>query len=146
MRSSPPRPRPVALLLFGLNSNPYPVMSPSVIARLSRFLIALALAGSIGLHWAFLQSVAWVGMVISYSEDATFTEALVKTFDGRHPCSLCKKIAQSNQTEKKPECRPEWQKFEFSYTPVAFVFRAPSHYWKTPPPDFAAELLNSTQQ
>jgi hypothetical protein len=102
----------------------------------------MALAGSIGLHWAFLQSVAWVGMVISYSENATLTEALVKTFDGRHPCSLCKRIAQSNQTEKKPEYSNELQKFEFSYTPVAFVFRAPSLYWNVPRRDFAAELLN----
>ena len=115
-----------------------------MIARLSRFLIVLALAGSIGLHWAFLQSVAWVGMMINYSEDASFTEALVKTFDGRHPCSLCKRIAQSNRAEKKPEYRSEWQKFEFSYSPVAFVFCAPSHYWNSPRPDFAAELLNFT--
>ena len=60
----------------------------SVIARFPRFLIVLALAGSIGLHWAFLQSVAWDGMVISYSEDAPLSEALAKTFDGRHPCFL----------------------------------------------------------
>jgi len=114
-----------------------------VIARLSRFLIVLALAGSIGLHWAFLQSVAWVGMVISYSEDATLTEALVKTFDGRHPCSLCKHIAKNKQTEKKPEFRPEWRKLEFSYSPVAFVFRAPSHFWEMQLPNLAADLLNS---
>jgi hypothetical protein len=104
----------------------------------------MALAGSIGLHWAFLQSVAWVSMVISYSEHATLAEALVKTFDGRHPCSLCKRIAQSNQTEKKPEYSNELQKFEFSYAPVAFVFRAPSLYWKMPRGDFAAESLNFT--
>ena len=116
----------------------------AVIARLSRFLIVLALAGSIGLHWAFLQSVAWVSMVISYSEDATLTEALVKTFDGRHPCSLCKRIAQSNQTEKKSEYSNELQKFEYPYTPVAFVFRAPSFYWNVPRRDFAAKLLNIT--
>jgi hypothetical protein len=83
-------------------------------------------------------------MVISYSEHSTLTEALVKTFDGRHPCSLCKRIAQSNQTEKKPEYSNELQKFEFSYAPVAFVFRAPSLYWNMPRRDFAAESLNFT--
>jgi hypothetical protein len=114
-----------------------------VIARLSRSLIVLALAGSIGLHWAFLQSVAWVGMVISYSEDTTLTQALVKTFDGRHPCSLCKEIAQHKQAEKKPESRPDWKKFEFSYSPVAFIFQAPSSFWEMRRPDSAADLLNS---
>jgi hypothetical protein len=114
-----------------------------VIARLSRFLIVLALAGSIGLHWAFLQSVAWVGMVITYSGDAPLTEALAKTFDGQHPCSLCKEIALNKDAEKKPEYRPEWKKFEFSYSPAAFVFRAPSHFWEAGCPDPTAERLNS---
>jgi hypothetical protein len=95
----------------------------------------LALAGSIGLHWAFLQSVAWVGMVLSYSENASLTEALVKTFDGRHPCPLCKQIAQSKQTEKKPEFRSESKKFEFSYSRVAFVCEPPMHFWETRYPD-----------
>ena len=113
-----------------------------MIARFSRFLIVLALAGSIGLHWAFLQSVAWVGMVISYSEDAPLSEALAKTFDGQHPCSLCKEIARSKRAEKKPEYRPEWKKFEFSYAAVSFVFQAPSHYWQMRPLDSAAERLN----
>ena len=41
-----------------------------MLSRLPKFLVALALAGSIGLHLAVFQSVAWVGMVISYSQQA----------------------------------------------------------------------------
>jgi hypothetical protein len=82
-------------------------------------------------------------MVISYSENAPLTVALAKTFDGRHPCSLCKEIAQNKETEKKPELRPELKKFEFSYSRVAFVFRGPSHFWDTGCPDSTAERLNS---
>jgi hypothetical protein len=116
----------------------------AVIVRLSRFFIVLALAGSIGLHWAFLQSVAWVGMVISYSESAPLSEALAKTFDGRHPCSLCKEIAHGKAADKKPEYRPEWKKFEFSYSAaVSFVFRAPAHFWQMRPLETTAERLNS---
>ena len=72
-------------------------------SRLPKFLLALALAGSIGLHWGLLQSVAWMGMVVSYSHDAPLREALVKTFDGQHPCNLCKQISDGKKSEKKGE-------------------------------------------
>jgi hypothetical protein len=72
-----------------------------VLKKLPRILIALALASSIGLHWAFLQVVAWTGMVISYSQDGTVTEAVVKTFDGKHPCCLCKQIDAGKKSERK---------------------------------------------
>jgi hypothetical protein len=68
-----------------------------VFARLPKLAVITALAGSIGLHWGFFQSVAWVGMVINYSHDAPLPEALVKTFDGKHPCCLCKEIAKGKQ-------------------------------------------------
>jgi hypothetical protein len=57
-----------------------------VLTRLSKLVLALALAGSIGLHWAFLQAVAWTGMVASYACILPISEALQKTFDGKHPC------------------------------------------------------------
>jgi len=57
-----------------------------VLTRLSKLVLALALASSIGLHWAFLQAVAWMGMVASYARVLPISEALQKTFDGKHPC------------------------------------------------------------
>lgn len=112
--------------------------------RLPRFLLVLALASSIGLHWAFLQSVAWVGMIASYSRNATLGEAVVKTFDGQHPCKLCKKIASSSQSERKAEYGLELKKFEFPYAAVAFIFRGPSLYWEVRAGNNAAKLLNRT--
>ncbi len=50
----------------------------------------LGLVLSLGLHWTVLQSAAWVGMVVAYAKSATLSEALEKTFDGAHPCRLCK--------------------------------------------------------
>src|SRR5581483_1507316 len=84
----------------------------NVISKLPKFLVALALAGSIGLHWAFFQSVAWVGMVISYSQQAPLTEALSQTFDGKHPCSLCNKIAEAKKGQHKSERQFEAKKLE----------------------------------
>ena len=70
---------------------------------LVRSITVLVLILSLGLQWALLQTVAWTGMIISYSRDASFTEAVSKTFDGQHPCPLCKVIKQSRAAEKKQE-------------------------------------------
>jgi hypothetical protein len=64
-----------------------------------RACIMLALVLSLGLHWTVLQSAAWVGMVVAYSKDASFGEALEKTFDGEHPCPLCKIVETGSQTD-----------------------------------------------
>ena len=42
-------------------------------------------------------------MIVSYSRDASFAEAVSKTFDGKHPCSLCKVIQQGRAEEKKQD-------------------------------------------
>ena len=84
--------------------------------RLPKLAIVAALACSIGLHWGFLQSVAWVGMVVNYSQDGTVGEAFAKTFDGKHPCALCKAIAAGKKSEKKSEFPVAGKKFEFSYS------------------------------
>ncbi len=96
---------------------------------LSRLAIVTALAFSIGLHWTFLQSMAWVGMVVSYTHAEGVTAALEKTFDGKHPCALCKAIAEGKQAEKKAEFPPAGKKFEFFYSPPVFVFSAPVFNW-----------------
>jgi hypothetical protein len=42
-------------------------------------------------------------MAISYSQSAPFREALVKTFDGNHPCGVCKFVAESKKSQDKQE-------------------------------------------
>jgi len=66
-------------------------------------MLVVTLTLSIGFHWALLQTVAWTGMIIKYSHDGSFTEAVSKTFDGKHPCCLCKMIQQGRGAEKKQE-------------------------------------------
>jgi hypothetical protein len=89
-----------------------------------RFATVLVLVLSLGLHWAFLQSVAWVGMIVSYSHDASLAEAVSKTFDGKHPCCLCKMIqkgrADEKQQEQKQKIKPG------SKLDVALVWRNPA--------------------
>jgi hypothetical protein len=115
-----------------------------VTSLLPKIALVAALASSIGLHWGFLQTVAWVGMVVNYSQEAPFKDAVVMTFDGKHPCSLCKQIAQGKRSEKKSEFPPASKKFEFSYSVPAFVFTAPSGYWEVRWPDDSAPLVALT--
>jgi len=69
--------------------------------RTGRIIAVLLLVLSLGLHWALLQSVAWVSMVVRYSQNDSLKVALVKTFDGQHPCSLCKVIEQARGEERR---------------------------------------------
>jgi len=58
--------------------------------RLAKTLALFAAIQILGGHWMALQSVAWLTMVIDYSKQTTLGDALEKTFDGAHPCALCK--------------------------------------------------------
>ena len=83
-------------------------------------------------------------MVISYSQNASLTEALEKTFDGKHPCQLCKKIADSKRSEKKSDSDLDLKKFEFSFVESLFVFSAPAFLdGQTPANDSALALVQT---
>ncbi len=69
--------------------------------RSCRLVILLGLVLSLGLHWTLLQSVAWMGMVVSYSQQKGLAEALEMTFDGLHPCALCKAVENGSDTSSK---------------------------------------------
>lgn len=103
-----------------------------MLSQLPRFLIIVALAGSIGLHWAFLQSVAWVSMVVTYAQDAPLSTAIAKTFDGQHPCKLCKGIAAGKKSERKAEFPPVVKQLEFVPARVVFIFSAPAEFQMRP--------------
>ncbi len=45
-------------------------------------------------------------MIITYSRDASFSEAVSKTFDGEHPCAMCKAIKQGRAEEKQQQKQP----------------------------------------
>jgi hypothetical protein len=100
-----------------------------MLPRLPKVAVVIALSFSIGLHWDFFQSLAWMGMLINYSQKATLTEALVKTFDGKHPCALCKEIAKGKRSEKKSEFPLQLKKFEFLAVKAPFILSAPTHFW-----------------
>ncbi len=66
---------------------------------------ALAMFAIAGGHWAVLQTVAWAGMLADYTrESGSLAVGVEQTFDGEHPCELCKEIAVAKGRETS---RPE---------------------------------------
>lgn len=67
-------------------------------ARAAALLAAILLGlGSIGL----LQVAAWTGMAFDYGARYGLTKGLDRTFDGKHPCPLCKQISLARQSDKE---------------------------------------------
>ena len=69
--------------------------------RLIQLFVALSLVTAIGGHWFVLQSVAWVSMTVDFAQTDSLGVALRKTFDGEHPCKLCKVVRAGKQAEQK---------------------------------------------
>jgi len=71
------------------------------IIRFGRVLLVVAMCASVGLHWAALQTLAWSQMLVSFSRQATISDAVKMTFDGHHPCSLCQVVKKGQSEQKK---------------------------------------------
>lgn len=63
----------------------------------------LALFLMLGGHWVALQSVAWARMLKEFSRTDSFSEAVGKTFDGKHPCKMCLGIREGRQQEEREQ-------------------------------------------
>lgn len=97
----------------------------------------LVLVLTLGLHWTLLQTMAWTGMIISYSRDASLTEAVSKTFDGQHPCCMCKAIKKARAEEKqqqKQEKNPD-SKIKLALPEIAFSLISPASALELPSVD-----------
>lgn len=70
--------------------------------KLAQGLVVLSLCVSIGLHWVVLQSAAWVGMAVTYSVEKGVVQGLSETFDGEHPCPMCKMVNEGVKSEQAP--------------------------------------------
>ncbi len=82
-----------------------------------------------GGHWALLQTVAWTNMLATNLQTDSLPEALAKTFDGEHPCKMCKQIDAGKKSEKKSEFPGAAKKIEFTHAPSRHVFAAPTDFW-----------------
>lgn len=101
----------------------------------------VAILTTTGMHWLAFQSVAWTAMLAENLQKSSLQQAIQCTFDGKHPCCLCKEIAKGKQSEKKSDVQVELKKFDFSHNHSEFVFSAPSHFYEVRVPEDVAICL-----
>jgi len=89
-------------------------------------MMSIGLACSIGLHWVLLQPIAWTTMLAGNLRSFSFSEAVQRTFDGKHPCALCKAVADGKKSEKKSELLVPLKKFEGTSQIVSLVVFPPA--------------------
>jgi len=87
-----------------------------VSSRLLKWAAVVTLTFALGAHWTVLQSVAWVTMAAGYSRVVPLKEALVKTFDGKHPCLICKFVANGKKSEQRRETQQPPTKIDLFLT------------------------------
>lgn len=109
-------------------------------SRLIQWLAVLALTFALGGHWAVLQSVAWMTMVAGYSQTAPLKEALARTFDGKHPCPICKFVDKAKKSEQKHETQKLLTKLDFflASSPAGLFPPVPDGLHFKPPPSGGA--------
>jgi hypothetical protein len=112
-----------------------------VFKRFGKIFLVLALAAMLGAHWTLLQTVAWTTMLADNLHSNSFQVAAEKTFDGKHPCCLCKAIAAGKQSEKKTEFSFPLQKLEFPPANENFTLIAPSQFQLLPLKNSSAKPL-----
>lgn len=57
-------------------------------------------------------------MLVDYSRTESVSVAVTKTFDGKHPCELCHRVAKESSTERKvPASADPAQKIGFFLSP-----------------------------
>ncbi len=109
--------------------------------RLGKIFVIFALVTATNAHWAVLQSVAWTTMFADNLRTQSVAEAVTQTFDGQHPCRLCKAIAAGKKSEKKNEFTLQTQKLEYPPTPEHFVLIAPTQFRLLPQGHSFAEVF-----
>lgn len=84
-----------------------------------RIAVVLLACLSVGLHWSALQVVGWVGMAVEYSRTSDVTTALEMTFDGKHPCNLCKLVQSQGPLSEGEKQSPPKSKTEIKLLAAA---------------------------
>jgi hypothetical protein len=104
----------------------------SPMLHLGRSLALAAVFTICGGHWIVLQGIAWGEMLVTALQGKTLVTAISQTFDGNHPCSICKSIQHDTAKQKRPEVQSSVAKLIFIldrpqdwFPPVAIGARLP---------------------
>jgi hypothetical protein len=103
----------------------------------------LAVLAALGTHWTVLQSIAWTGMLADNLSRSSLTDALQKTFDGKHPCCLCRAVAAGKKSDRNREFTARQQKLEFPPASEHPQVIAPPPFRRAPATGLFADSLSS---
>ena len=92
--------------------------------QIRRLLLIIALLGVTFGGKPVLQTVAWVGMLYSYSAEQSFSLALSDTFSGERPCPLCEAIADQRTPQEQLNRRLDKLRVECVVDPAADILQA----------------------
>ena len=81
-------------------------------------------------------------MLVDNLTTTSFSVALQRTFDGKHPCSLCKVIAEGKKSEKRSNTPLPLKKYEGLSQLVAFAFFPPASSTLEEAPVACFEILS----
>jgi hypothetical protein len=109
---------------------------PRSIIKAGQLLLILALFATCGGHWMVLQSVAWTNMLVSFSKNEDVTQAIEKTFDGQHPCDLCKRIDSGKGSEKKQDMLWTVGKLNLFHETSGITLVRADDFWEQAVPDY----------
>jgi len=76
-----------------------------VLRTAARFTAVLALCFAFGFQWLALQSIAWTSMILQNAKQTSLCEAMKRTFDGAHPCSLCHIVNKGKTSQNKRDVK-----------------------------------------
>lgn len=96
----------------------------------------------LGAQWTLLQTIAWTTMLASNLRSYSFSESVSRTFDGQHPCPLCRAIAAGKKSERKDAAGQAPQKLEFPLFAEQLVLIAPSNTSVLPRPTTFARSVS----
>jgi len=114
-----------------------------VLSRCGNCFVVVLLVLTMGLHWTALQTVAWATMLTANLSCENFSTAVSNTFDGKHPCCLCKAIAAGKKSEKKQELTPGKTKLEYLPLERSCCLFTPAYFCLAALNDFSAKAVFS---
>jgi hypothetical protein len=113
-----------------------------VLRKIGYVLMIVAVLAATGVHWMILQSVAWTTMLVENLHTEPLNQAIVCTFDGKHLCCLCKRIAKEKQSEKKSDLHLDWRRLDCSYSNPEFALYPPFDFYELRSADETALLID----
>lgn len=70
-----------------------------ILLKLTALVLLLLIQGPAML----MQEVAWVKMLVTYTQERGLKRGIIETFDGQHPCEMCMKAAKLRGQEESQD-------------------------------------------